>query len=170
MNLVFNLWLTANATSWMLIVYAIKDQWTVFAFPYWLVDVLLILLLIFSSWLALALTKCFGEESLHECQEVSLADNEFLPVYLGYFFVSLSVSDFCTMIAVYLLLFCFTFLSRSQYFNPTYLLFGYHYYHVLTPGGTQIFVMKHGDVLRNNASIELNNLRRINNSTFIERR
>lgn len=73
MNLVFNLWLTANATSWMLIVYAIKDQWTVFAFPYWSVDILLILLLIFSSWLALALTKCFGETIyLHILESIAL--------------------------------------------------------------------------------------------------
>ena len=80
------------------------------------------------------------------CKEFSLADNEFLPVYLGYFFVSLSIADCYTMAAVYVLVFIFTYLSQTQYFNPVYLLFGYHYYHVLTPKGTNVFVIKKGEV------------------------
>lgn len=99
-----------------------------------------------------------------------MADNEFLSVYLGYFFVSLSISNNYTMTALYMIVFVFTFLSQTQYFNPAYLLLGYHYYHVSTQNGTSFFVIKYGKVIRNIDAMELKNLRRINDTTFIERR
>ena len=170
LNLVFKLLLTINATSWMLVIYAIKERLTVATVPFWTFHIGLILLLILFSWVSLLLSKSFGKESLTMCEEFSLADNEFLPVYLGYFFVSLSVADCYTMASVYFLVFIFTYLSQTQYFNPIYLLFGYHYYHILTPKGTKVFVIKNGKVIRSKEDIDFQNLRRINDTTFIERR
>ena len=170
MNLVFRLLLTINATSWMLVIYAIKGKLTIGTIPFWAFHLGLIFLLILFSWVSLLLSKSFGKESLTMCEELSLADNEFLPVYLGYFFVSLSVVDCYTMAAVYFLVFVFTYLSQTQYFNPIYLLFGYHYYHVLTPKGTKVFIIKKGKVIRSKEDIDFQNLRRINDTTFIERR
>lgn len=170
MNLLFKLLLTINATSWMLVIYAIKEKWTITPIPFWALHIGLVLLIILLSWLSLLLSKFFGKEVLTKCEESSLADNEFLPVYLGYFFVSLSVADCYTMAAVYLLVFIFTYLSQTQYFNPVYLLFGYHYYHILTSKGTKVFVVKKGKVVRSKDEIDFQNLRRINDTTFIERR
>lgn len=170
LNFVFRLLLTINATSWMLVIYAIKGKLTIGTIPLWTFHLGLIFLLILFSWVSLLLSKTFGKESLTSCEEFSLADNEFLPVYLGYFFVSLSVTDCYTMAAVYFLVFVFTYLSQTQYFNPIYLLFGYHYYHVLTPKGTKVFVIQKGKVIRSKEDIDIQNLRRINDTTFIERR
>lgn len=170
MNLIFKLLLTMNATSWMLIIYAVKKHFAVFNLPFFLCHIIFILLLALLTWLTLPLSKKFGKEELERCTEFSLADNEFLPVYLGYFFVSLSIEDRYVMLIVYLVVFVFTFLSQTQYFNPMYLLFGYHYYHILTPKGTQIFVISKGKVIRNKTDISFKNLRRINDTTFIERR
>ena len=76
----------------------------------------------------LALSRFLGAESpVVNCKEFNLADGEFLPIYLGYFFVSVGVSEHFTMAVVYLIVFVFTFLSQTQYYNPIYLLFGYHY-------------------------------------------
>lgn len=170
MNIIFKLLLTINATSWMLVVYAIKETWTIEPIPYWLLHIVLVILLLLFSWVTLLLSRYFGSESLQECEEFSLADNEFLPVYLGYFFVSLSIADCYAMTAVYLLVFVFTYLSQTQFFNPLYLLFGYHYYHILTLQGTRVFVIKRGKVIRNKKDITFEHLRRINDTTFIERR
>ena len=85
MNLVFRLLLTINATSWMLVIYAIKGKLTIGTIPFWAFHIGLIFLLILFSWVSLLLSKSFGKESLTMCEEFSLADNEFLPVYLGYF-------------------------------------------------------------------------------------
>lgn len=170
MNLIYKLLLTINTTSWMLVIYAIKGKLTIAPIPFWAFHIGLVFLLILLSWVLLLLSKPFGKETLTKCDEFSLADNEFLPVYLGYFFVSLSVSDCYTMATVYFLVFIFTYLSQTQYFNPIYLLFGYHYYHILTPKGTKVFVIKKGKVIRSTGEINFQNLRRINDTTFIERR
>ena len=170
MNLLFKLLLTINATSWMLIVYLIKENFTIFSMPSWIFHIALVILVLCLSWLTLLLSKLFGEESLQSYKEFSLADNEFLPVYLGYFFVSLSIPNCYTMLALYLIVFVFTFISQTQYFNTAYLLFGYHYYHIATQNGTSFFVIKYGKVIRNKDQIELKKLRRINDTTFIEGR
>lgn len=168
MNFIFKMLLTINATSWMLLVYAVKEKWTFASIPYGVVHLGGVLLLILLSWFALLISRSLGKESLDRCAEFSLADNEFLPIYLGYFFVSLGVPDVYSLLAVYLLVFIFTYLSQAQYFNPIYLLFGYHYYNILTPEGTRIFVIKRGRVIRSIKNIKFSNLRRINDSTFLE--
>ena len=169
MNLIFKLLLTINATSWMFVIYAIKEKWTIKPISFWLFHIGLVFMLILLSWVSLFLSKSFGREKLTKCDEFSLADNEFLSVYLGYFFVSLSIADCYTMVVVYFLVFIFTYLSQTQYFNPIYLLFGYHYYHILTDKGTKVFVIKKGKVIRKKEEVDFQNLRRINDTTFIER-
>ena len=169
MNFTFKLLLTANATSWMIILYAIKECWTIANIPSQVTALILLLIPVILSFITVLLSKFLGEESSVECIEFSLADGEFLPIYLGYFFISVGVSDHFTMLVVYLIVFIFTFISKTQYFNPIFLLFGYHYYHILTTNGTRIFVIRRGKVFRNIKDLSFRNLRRINDTTFIER-
>ena len=170
MNFIYKLLLTINATSWMGIIYAIKEEWTICNLPVWVFGLILLMIPIGFSVISLLLTKKFGEEKLSDCVEISLADGEFLPVYLGYFFVSVGVNEDLTMLVVFVIVFIFTFLSQTQYFNPIFLLLGYHYYHITTKNGTKIFVIKKGNVARKASEISIENLRRINDTTFIERR
>ena len=90
MNLIYKLLLTINATSWMGIIYAIKEEWTIGKLPVWSFGLLLLMIPVGLSAVSLLLTKKFGRESLSDCTEISLADGEFLPVYLGYFFVAVT--------------------------------------------------------------------------------
>lgn len=170
MNFIYKLLLTINATSWMGIIYAIKEEWTMGRIPVWMFGLILLMIPVVLSIISLLLTKQFGKETLSDCAEISLADGEFLPVYLGYFFVSVGVTEGLTMLIVFVIVFIFTFLSQTQYFNPIFLLFGYHYYHITTKNGTKIFVIKKGSVARKASEISIENLRRINDTTFIERR
>ena len=169
MNLLFKFLLTINSTSWFLIVYAIKEQWTFLKLPIWVSGLIYLLIPILLSLLSLFLFKFSGDDKLTECVEFSLADNEFLPVYLGYFFLSVGINEDITMCFVYGIIFVFTFLSQTQYFNPIYLLFGYHYYHILTAAGTRIFVISRGKVIRSKKHICFEKLKRINDTTYIER-
>ena len=84
-----------------------------------------------------------------------------------YFFVSLSVSDNTTMLFLYGIVFVFTWLSQTQYFNPLYLLLGYHFYHVLTIQGTRVFVIVRGKVIRNKNDMSFERLKRINDTTYL---
>lgn len=166
----YKLLLTLNATSWMAIIYAIKEGWTIGKLPNHLFGIILLIIPIILSWFSIVLSSFLGTESpVANCKEFNLADGEFLPIYLGYFFVSVGVSEHYTMVIVYLIVFVFTFLSQTQYYNPIYLLFGYHYYHVSTESGTRIFVIKKGAIIRNINDLNLNRLHRLNDSTFIER-
>ena len=170
MNLLFRVLLTINATSWVLIVYAIKEQWAFLEIPAWICGIVYLLIPVVLSLASLFVFKFSGDDELTECEEFSLADNEFLPVYLGYFFLSVGISEGLTMIFVYIIIFIFTFLSQTQYFNPIYLLFVYHYYHILTLEGTRVFIIARGKVIRNKEHICFKNLKRINDTTYIERR
>ncbi len=162
--------LTLAATSWMPIIYAVKEKWTVFSIDYRLFGILMLPIPILLSLASLFATKRLGRES-DACnyQDFALADGEFLPVYLGYFFVSLSIDHLYTMLIVYILIFAFTFVAQTQYFNPVYLLLGYHYYHISTEAGTKIFVIRKGKVIRKKEDLHFSSLRRFNDTTFIER-
>lgn len=169
-NLLFKFLLTVNATSWMFVVYGIKEGITLWKIPQWALGLILLCIPIVLSIISIEISSFLGSDSLEDCQEFSLADNEFLPTYLGYFFVSLSVPDTTTMIYLYLIVFVFTFLSQTQYFNPIFLLFGYHYYHILTKHGTRVFIIIKGKVIRNKENISFDYLKRINDTTYIQRK
>lgn len=99
--------------------------------------------------------------------EIELANNIFLPTYLGYFFVSLSINSTSTLVVVFLIIYIFTFLSQTLYFNPIFLLFGYHFYFIRTDKNIKVFLItkKH---LKDPSDIRFDNLKRINNYTFID--
>ena len=135
-----------------------------------LVSALVLLLIpVILSLLSIRCFSWFGSDSLDTCTECILADNEFLPVYLGYFFVSLGLDDIQTLFFVYALVFVFTFLSQTQYFNPLFILLGFHFYHVTTVCGTQIFLIAKGKPIRNKNDVHFGDLRRINDTTYISR-
>lgn len=167
MNFLFRFLLTLNATLWMIVVYALKAEWTYQLIPAWGIALLILCIPVLLSALSIGIASRLGADSIRGCSECSLADQEFLPVYLGYFFISLSVPNDITMIFLYIIVFVFTFISQTQYFNPIFLLFGYHYYHVLTPQGTKVFIIARGKVIRNKSYLAFDNLRRINDTTYI---
>lgn len=169
MNLLYRFLLTFSAISWMFIIYAVKAEWTIGEISPLFFGVSLVAVPIIISAIAIFMSKFFDSDGISVCKECGLADNEFLPVYLGYFFLALSIPNVEMLIAVYVLIFLFTFISQTQYFNPAFLLFGYHYYHILTGAGTRVFVIAKGKVIRNAGDVSFENLKRINDTTFIER-
>lgn len=162
MNSLFRLLLTLNATLWMGAVYALKTGKYIFT-------ALLIIVPIILSFATIGIAGLLAREKIDECSDFDLADSEFLQIYITYFFVSLSINDTVTMVVIYILVFVFTLLSDAKYFNPIYLMLGYHYYNAKTIYGTRYFVIVKGPVRRNDCDMALENLRRINDSTFIER-
>lgn len=170
LNVIFRFILTANATSWMVVIYGIKEQWSFWVIPDWGTGLALLLIPIVLSLVSIAMSGSFGRDGMRSCQECVLADHEFLPVYLGYFFVALSINNCMTLCFVYAIVFVFTFLTQTQYFNPIFLLFGYHFYHITTEQGTKAFLIAKGKVIRNAKDVEFTDLRRINGTTYISRK
>lgn len=177
MNFVYRLLLTFNATSLIIVIYLVKERfvlsdidcifynWPDFVsyLTYFCVPIILTLL---SIYLAKFLSK--DNIKIGTIKEIEQANNAFLPSYLGYFFVALSVPYYDTLIFIFLILFVFTFLSQTLYFNPLFLFFKYHFYYLTTTNNIKIFVITYKN-LKDPAKLEFTDLRRINNFTYIDK-
>lgn len=183
-NLLFRLLLTFNATSLLVIVFIVQKKYTlgyflqfspqlgflndwhpfISYFLYLMIPVLL-------TGLSILLSRGLSTDDFKAGDAVSIehANNSFLPSYLGYFFVALSISSWSTLFFVYGVLFIFTFLSQALYFNPLFLVFRYEFYSIQTKGGASIFLIsKHKYKTPN--EIIIKKVFRINDYTFIERK
>lgn len=182
MNFIFRLLLTFNATSLLLIIFFVQQGYTLNCFlsdvtysawtaalpncvSYFFYLTIPILLTGLSIWLS----KYLGEDEFKEGRVASIeyANNSFLPSYLGYFFVALSINNYDTLCFVYGVLFVFTFLSQALYFNPLFLLFGYQFYNITTKNGTAIFLISK-ERYKTPSDIKIAQAYRINDYTFIE--
>lgn len=166
MEKLYRIFLTINATSWVVVIYGIKEEWTIASIPSWVFGIVLlfapILLSAVSIWLTLPLSK----DTLENCSDLEEANNSFLPTYLGYFFVGLGIEKLQHLAFVYLMILVFTYVAQTQYFNPIFLLFGYRFYNAETSKGTKVFLIVKQD-FRRASDASFRNLRRINNTTFI---
>jgi hypothetical protein len=172
MKFIYQLFLAFNSTWLIVVIYLVKEKY-VFKFLYnysmyfsWILFILIpIVLTAISFLIALKLPK--DNLSNNSVAEIELANNNFLPTYLGYFFVSLGVNDIPTLIVIFIVIYIFTFLSQTLYFNPIFLLFGYHFYFVKTKTNVKIFLITRRK-LKVPGNDNFENLQRINNYTFID--
>jgi hypothetical protein len=103
-----------------------------------------------------------------EIVRVENANNTFLPSYLGYFFVALSINNWEALMYIYVVLFIFTYKSQALYFNPLFLLFGFEFYNIQTKKGASIFLISKKKY-KTPDEVVIKISYRINNYTFIER-
>jgi hypothetical protein len=159
-----------SVTAWIVVIYAIKEKWTFDErIPPLAVSVVLTLGMIGVGALSLFLTRFLGKGNLEKCAEVEQADSSFLPSYIGYFLVAFSISNTHQLLVAFVFISIFIFFIRWQTFNVTYIFWKYHCYHVTTEKGTKLFVLCQREIRSTNDCI-FQNLRRINNTTYIERR
>lgn len=180
-NTAFRLLLTFNATSLLIIIFLTQKGFSLeYFFPTicWLTKipslasyVLYFLVPLALTGLSLLLTPYLGKDCFKKgsIESIEHANNIFLPSYLGYFFVALSIGSWETLWFVYAILFIFTFLSQALYFNPLFLIFGYEFYNIKTNNGTAIFLISR-ERYRRPDEIEISSANRINNYTFLERK
>ena len=180
MNKAYRFLLTVNATSLLLIVFMVQKGYTLghffaqYAFitelpnavSYGFYLTIPVLLTKFS----LFLSQFLGKDSFEigHVTGIEHANNSFLPSYLGYFFVALSVGNCETLWFVYGVLFVFTFRSQALYFNPLFLLFGFDFYTIKTVNGASIFLISKNKY-KTPAEIDIPVAYRINNHTYLEK-
>lgn len=179
-NALFRILLTFNATCLLVVIFAVKSSYAnkyffqisnfVFYIPNFVLYFLYILIPIFLTGFSIVLSSSLGIDSFKkgDVESIEHANNIFLPSYLGYFFVALSVDNWETLFFVYSILFVFTFFSQALYFNPLFLIFGYEFYNIKTMNGTSIFLISRYRY-KNPRDIEVLKAYRVNNYTFIER-
>ncbi len=169
--MMFNFLLSLSASAYVVVIFLIKEGITFSILPQQLKCVSYIAYLmvpVLIAWLCLQLAKKLSVCGM-ECQieEVELASHSFLPNYLGYFFVALSIPNTTTFIYVYVVILVFIHLSQALSFNPLFLLLGYQFYFVTGEDRTKVFLITK-QKMKVYQDVELNNLRRINDFTFID--
>ncbi|TGN40330.1 hypothetical protein E5Q11_08655 [Marinobacter confluentis] len=180
MNIIFRLLLTFNATSLLIVVFLVQNDCPLecsirFNFfglgsSVWFSYVIYSAVPLLLTALSIGLSAKLGSDEFKrgEVSNVEYANNSFLPSYLGYFFVALSVSDWQSLVFVYSILFVFTFLSQALYFNPLFLVFGYNFYNIRTSSGLCVFLISR-ERYKNPSEVCIARAFRINDYTFIER-
>lgn len=170
-EILYRILLTFNAISPMLVTFLIKQRYPIPCldkFPIWVSYIVFIIIPVILTWISLLLKTYLSKDSIEcEIKDVEQANNAFLPSYLGYFFVALSVQTVETMIFIYVMLFVFTFVSQTLYFNPLFLCFGYHFYYIITAENIKQFIISKRKIRRTKC-LNFASLRRINNFTYID--
>lgn len=176
LNIIFKLFLTFNSTSLLIVVYWIKSGITIkflsrpnLYIPNYISYLIYILAILLFTYLSILLSRYLSKASMNagDITNIEYANDAFLPSYLGYFFVALDIPNFETFVFVYPLVFTFTFLSRTLYFNPVFLAFNFHFYNLTTVNNIRIFMITKKKIKSPSTTI-FKSLRRINDFTFID--
>lgn len=171
-RILYQLFLAFNSTWLIVVIFLVKENY-IFSFleeysiyySWTLFTIIPILFTALSFIIAFNLPK--DSISRNSIKEIELANNNFLPTYLGYFFVSLGIENVPVLIVVFTIIYIFTFLSQTLYFNPIFLIFGFHFYFIKTSADIKIFLITRKQ-LKAPREHNFEKLRRINNYTFID--
>lgn len=170
MRLLFKSMLTIDALSLLLAVYLIKSQCWLQCFGVKSIIVYLMIPFMLGI-LCIVLSNQLTEDSIEGgIVSVELANDSFLPSYLGYFFVALSIPNeqYITVSVVFFIVFVFLMFSQTLYYNPFFLLLGYNFYYVTNMKNMKIFIISKRNI-KNPVDLKFNNLRRINYYTFFDK-
>lgn len=161
--------LTTNSIILLIIVYCIKER-------LWLPRLGVYTVILYGiapiclAALCIKLRCLLSSDSIiGDIQGIELANDAYLPSYLGYFFVALSIptKDPITLCYVFTVLFLFIFCSQALYYNPLFLILRYKFYYVTNSRKMKIFIISKREI-RTVDAVTFKNLKRINDYTFID--
>lgn len=160
--------LTINSVMFFLMVYVVKEKmWIPFLKEFSIILYIFVLLIL--SGICLLLSRFLSHDSIEGgIENIESANDIYLPTYLGYFFIALSIpeKDIFTLFFVFVTLVLFQLYSQNSYYNPLFLIFMYKFYY-LSIDGMKIFVISKKNI-KNTKDLKFDNLRRINNFTYID--
>ena len=121
------------------------------------------------SIISIYLIRFLSSDSIEEdtLTNIEPANDAFLPSYLGYFFVALSVSDIEMFSVVFLIIAVFIYFSRISYFNPMLFIFGFKFFYVINSNNVKVLLITKKE-LKTTESARFDHLKRITNYTFID--
>lgn len=114
---------------------------------------------------------CLKKASIEKgIQQISIATDTYTTIFLGYFFVALSISakDWITFCTVFAILNVFIYNSQTIYFNPLFCMFRYNFYEIHTELGTRVYVITQEKNIKGTSGLVFPKLRKINEFTYID--
>jgi len=168
MNTLFRAVLTINSLSYFAVLYLLNkgiplpcQRFGASAIVYVLVPIIM----------AVFLFTMFGYLSMDTCnsipKKIEIVNSEYLPIYLGYFFVALSIGNWVTFCVVFFMLFIFIFNSYAICFNPLFTIADYKFYKITKDNDEYIYVISKRKLI-GIEPCKLGSLARINDCTFFE--
>ena len=158
-----------NAMSLFFVVYLIKKQRFFICDDLYLSYIIYLAAALLFTAVCLGLMRFLPDEIISGgVKEVEIADGSYLPSFLGYFFVALSIGDRITLITIAVIIFVLTYYSQTLYFNPLFLIFGYRFYYITVDNGMKLFVLSKR-AIKGTEGLDFKALKRINDYTFIDR-
>lgn len=130
--------------------------------------------ILITIFIILVLNKIFlwavtglDNESISNIRSIEPVNDNFLPTYLGYFFVAVSITSNWVFCYFMLLVLSFNLFSKIYFFNPSLLLSGFKFYHLISDKGVKTLLISKED-LRSQEDVTSSNYKRINDFTFIK--
>lgn len=173
MNFILRLFLTTSSVSFFVIVFMIYNEIYFYKYElgdWWHIIIGVYLLIPFiATFISLLLCKLLSHDTIGSAKSIETSNNDFLANYLAFFFVALSIEDKSMVLfwVIFGMTVIFTFVSRVSYFNPMFLIFGFHFYYVQTSDEVKVMVISRRK-LKKPSDFEAITVRRINDYTFIE--
>ncbi|PKL53377.1 MAG: hypothetical protein CVV36_07320 [Candidatus Methanoperedenaceae archaeon HGW-Methanoperedenaceae-1] len=173
---IFKFCLTLNSLLLSLVVFVIKEGFVINPLHPYLSNlpsiisyILYLLVVLIFTWISMCLINRLGTDTIDagSISVIEPANDAFLPSYLGYFFVALSVPNIEVFFYVFGIICIFIFNSRISYFNPIFFLFGFNFYYIVNNKNIKVLLITRNQ-LKEPKSVAFNNLKRINNYTFID--
>ncbi|MGE8538594.1 MAG: hypothetical protein ACN6NI_04860 [Acinetobacter sp.] len=101
------------------------------------------------------------------------ANEYFLPIYLSYILVAISISSVKAFFIIFTLIAILLFYSRTAFFNPVLLVLGYRFYHITNDKGLKILLIIKYDVKNNDDFVNQDDtnsieVKKINEYTYIQ--
>lgn len=179
---IFHFFMALASTSLLPAVYFIKSHCEVFHTASPCLNLFLDLSVylgvpVLFSILSLLWMKIQGKDSInYGVTDITPVNHEYLPVYLGYIFVSLSLPnklscglDLKVMLIVYILICLFVTCSKTLCFNPLFIVFGYGYYQVTTSNGVRVFVITRRIIRKSGGNPIFPHLTKVNELVYVDK-
>jgi hypothetical protein len=172
----FKLFLTLNSVLLSLVIFLVKENSNnshiipiLSKLPHFVSYIFYLLVVLLFTYLSISFSKYLGTDTLDgdSISVIEPANDAFLPSYLGYFFVALSVPNLETFSVVFGVICIFIFYSRISYFNPMFFLFKFNFYYVVNNKNIKVLLITRKQ-LKDSKNSTFSTLKRINNYTFID--
>ena len=111
--------------------------------------------------------------STNSITNIEPANEYFLPIYLSYILVAISISTFKAFFIIFILITTLLYFSKSAFFNPILLVLGYKFYHITNTKGLKILLIIKYDI-KNISDFKMQDLtnsitvKKINEYTYIQ--
>ncbi len=112
------------------------------------------------------------QSELMECSEVTIAEPKYIPVYIAYFVIAVSINNLLIFSVVFILIYLLILKGKFSYFNPYLLFLGYHFYEVSIDSNQEKYAKYKLFLISKQAIKDVkihNELIRLNNFTFLDK-